>query len=34
MNNKLIAAAHVTRTASPWVGIAAMLLIAAHDLKN
>lgn len=34
LKDKLIVANHITRKAGPWVGIAAMFLIAANDLKK
>jgi hypothetical protein len=34
LKDKLTIATHITRKSSPWVGMAAMFLIAATDLKK
>lgn len=34
LKDKIAVAAHITRKSGPWVGIVAMLLIAANDLKK
>ena len=34
LKDKLTVAAHITRQSSPWIGIAAMFVIAATDLTT